>query len=335
MAPRLSGFTRASSLGPIAEFMDRQGGSVARVLQAVDLPFALLEQREMLVPLREQFRFLERAARETGDDCFGARLGQAVRARELSAFGAWVCAAGTLRQAIERAHAGLNAMLQTSTVLALEQEARTIRWSIEFVEPESDGRHHNEMLGVGYMIDIVRTYAGSRWRPDTVVTALPVGTPRAVLEDIFGTSISHGHAVPAIMFDAALLDCGRGGFASAPAEANATAEPTVPASGDTLATIAAVTNLALCEGYPRIEWVAAKLGMTRRSLQRRLSEHGTAFNRLVEETLLRRAKALLEEGTAPVTEIALQLGYADPAHFTRAFRRWTGLTPSAYRTAAG
>jgi AraC-like DNA-binding protein len=315
--------------------MDRQGGSVARVLRDVDLPFALLEQRDMLVPLREQFRFLERAARETGDDYFGARLDQVVRTSELSAFGAWVCAAETLWQAIERAHAGLNGMLQTATQLTLELDGPRARWWIAFLDTETDGRRHNEFLGVGYLIDTVRTYAGHRWHPDLVMSALPAGSPRATLESIFGANVSHGHAAPGITFDAALL---QRRLPSAPfmsASATHTNEPQVPAQDDDSATIAAVTDLALYEGYPRIEWVAAKLGTTRRSLQRRLSMQGATFNTLIEQTLLRRAKALLCEGAAPITEIALQLGYADPAHFTRAFRRWTGVTPSAYRSAAG
>lgn len=332
LAPRLSGFTRASSLGPIADFMNRQGGSVTRVLREVDLPLALLEQREIVIPLREQFRFLERAARRTGDAYFGARLGQVVRAKELSAFGAWVCAAENLFLAIERAHVGLNTMLQTSTVLTLERRGAVARWSIEFVEPETEGRHHNELLGISYMIDMVRTYAGSRWRPEVVMTTL-AGSPKGALEEIFGTNVSNGHALTSIDFDIALLSYGR----ESPVESKDTrarAEPVVPKQEDALATIASVTDLALYDGYPRIDWVAAKLGMTRRSLQRLLNTHGTTFNRLAGATLLRRAVVLLDEGTTPITEIALELGYRDPAHFTRAFRRWTGSSPIAYRSFA-
>ncbi|WP_020087342.1 AraC family transcriptional regulator [Hyphomicrobium zavarzinii] len=336
MAARISGVTRASSLGPISEFMERHGGSIARVLRDVDLPFALLEQPEIIVPLREQFRLLERSARETGDAYFGARLGQAVSSPGLSAYGAWVCSADTLRNAMKRAEAGLATMLQTSTNLHVAREAGAIRWSIEFVEPETDGRHHNELLGVGYMMDLVRVYAGSKWRPDVVMTALPSGEPRGELERIFGTNVSNGHAMSSIVFDAALLD--RGAFRPVPGSTpeNAAHEPPVPENGDTLAALAAVTELALHEGYPRIDWVAAKLGTTRRTLQRHLNAHGKTFNGLVEETLFRHARTLLAEDILPVTEIAFRLGYADAAHFTRAFRRWAGVAPSVYReTAAG
>ncbi|MGH6818879.1 MAG: AraC family transcriptional regulator ligand-binding domain-containing protein [Methylovirgula sp.] len=334
MVPHLPGFTRASSLGPIADFMDRQGGSASRVLREVDLPFALLEQPEIVIPLREQFRFLERAARRTGDAYFGARLGQVVRIKELSAFGAWVCTAETLLQAIERANAGLNIMLQTSTVLTLEQRGPTARWSIEFIEPETDGRHQNELLGISYLIDTVRTYAGRHWRPDVVMTALPAGTTRAGLEDIFGTNVSNGHVSTSIGLDTTLLNCRRRGSSLATKDAHPRAEPKVPGQEDALATIASLTDLALYDGYPRIDWIAAKLAITRRSLQRLLSDHGATFNQLVGETLLRRAKVLLDDGATPITEIALELGYRDPAHFTRAFRRWMGVSPSAYRNVA-
>jgi len=332
MATRLSGFTRASSLGPIAEFMGAQGGSIDRVLRDVDLPFVLLEQPEIVVPLREQFRFLERAARDTGDPYFGARLGQAVKSPALSAYGAWVCAADTLREAMRRAHAGLAVMLQTSTNLYLASDGDgRVRWSIEFVEPETVGRHHNELLGVGYMMDTVRVYAGAHWRPDVVMTALPRSEPRTELERILGCNVAHGRAMSSIVFDAALLDRGHAGHAASRAVPDERSEPPVPDKEDLLATILTVAELAMHEGYPRIDWVASKLGATRRSLQRYLQSQGTSFNRIVEDVLQRHAERYLRDDALSVTEIALRLGYADPAHFTRAFRRWTDVTPSAFR----
>jgi len=330
VAPRISGFTRASSLGPIASFLERHGGSVIRVLHDVDLPPALLEKPEIVIPLRDQFRFLERAARTTGDASFGARLGQMVRIKELSKFGSWVCAAETLLQAIERAHAGLNVMLQTSTALTLERRGPSVRWSIGFIEPETDGRHHNELLGISYMIDTVRTYAGERWRPAVVMTTLSAGAPRADLEEIFGTNISLGHATTSIEFNAALLASAHKINSIKNADRQARPEPLVPGQHDMLATFAAVTDLALYDGYPRLDWVAAKLGMSRRSLQRRLDQQGTTFHRLVQDRLLHRAKSMIE-GSATMTEIAMELGYSDPAHFSRAFRQWSGISPSAYR----
>jgi AraC-like DNA-binding protein len=333
MSRRQSGFTRASSLGPIAEVLGRQGVSVLSVLKAVDLPVALLETPDMLVPLREQFRLLQRAARAAGDAEFGARLGRNVRLRNLSSFGRWVIQAETLSGAIDRSSWGLNRMLQSSTELALAHLGPTAQWSIEFLDPECEGRYHNELLGLGYLIDAVRCYAGQAWKPDLVLVTSPKGTHKGQLEQILGAQVSTGHAVPAIQFDARLLSSRAAHIASADdtREAPRGSEPQVPGAADDLASIEAVAALALCDAYPRIDWVAAKLGLTRRTLQRRVSERGTTFAALVEGLLQKYAQDRLSRTTEPVTDIALQLGYADTAHFSRAFKRWTGLAPSAYR----
>jgi AraC-like DNA-binding protein len=102
-----------------------------------------------------------------------------------------------------------------------------------------------------------------------------------------------------------------------------------------LGAVVAVTELAIAEGYPRIDWGAAKLGLTRRTLQRRLHDHGTTFAHLAERLLQDSARDLLARTREPVTSIALKLDYTDSAHFTRAFRRWTGMAPSDYRRLSG
>jgi AraC-like DNA-binding protein len=333
MSRRQSGFTRASSLGPIADVVGRQGGSILRVLRDVDLPVALLESPEMLVPLREQFRLLERSARATGDPEFGARLGRDVRIRNLSAFGKWVSEADSLAGAIDRSRLGLNRMLQSSTELMLTVHGETAHWSIEFLEPECEGRYHNELLGLGYMIDAVRCYAGPGWSPELVLVSSAKGTAKGRLEQILDAEVSTGHAVPAIRFHAPLLSNSAANPAPAPEASSPGGEPPVPGNEDDLASIEAVAALALSEAYPRIDWVAAKLGLTRRTLQRRLAERGTTFATLVESLLRKNAEALLARTAEPVTDIALRLGYAEMAHFTRAFKRWTGMAPSAYRRA--
>lgn len=331
MAPRLSGFTRASSLGPIAEFLGQRGASIERVLNDVDLPITLLEQPDTVVPLREQFRLLEQAARATGDEFFGARLGQVVRSRQLSGFGVWACGAPTLRDAIARAHAGLGTMLQTSTELTFAVNDGHACWTIEFTDPESIGRHHNELLGVSYMIDAIRSFAGSAWRPDRLVTALPRGTTHAALEDIFRCNIGHGAAATSITFDAGLLECANPSGTLPVCTTPSSAEPMVPGQRDAVAMIAAVIDLALHDGYPRIDWVAAKLGTTRRSLQRLLAQNGCSFSGIVDDALLRRAVHYLKDSERSITAIGFELGYRDAAHFSRAFHRWTGMAPRAYR----
>lgn len=82
---------------------------------------------------------------------------------------------------------------------------------------------------------------------------------------------------------------------------------------------------------PSLERVADELHMAPRTLRRRLAALGTSYHDIVEQ--LRRGLAVeyLQQGDRPVERIAEQLGYSDPSNFGRAFRRWTGVSPTAWR----
>ena len=67
------------------------------------------------------------------------------------------------------------------------------------------------------------------------------------------------------------------------------------------------------------------------TLQRRLRDNGTQFAALLDQTRQNLALKRLQEGRLMITEIAFELGYADLPSFNRAFKRWTGTTPGAYR----
>ena len=79
--------------------------------------------------------------------------------------------------------------------------------------------------------------------------------------------------------------------------------------------------------------ISRKIGLSVRTLQRRLEHCGIDFDALRDETRRSEAFALLSTGKYSATEIAYMVGYSDPAHFTRAFKRWSGSPPSLYRAA--
>jgi AraC-like DNA-binding protein len=87
----------------------------------------------------------------------------------------------------------------------------------------------------------------------------------------------------------------------------------------------------LSAGHPPIEAVAAVANTSVRTLQRRLSVSGRTYKKLVDEVRLAAARKALVASDAPLKAIAFELGFAEQASFTRAFRRWTGQAPSQYR----
>lgn len=99
---------------------------------------------------------------------------------------------------------------------------------------------------------------------------------------------------------------------------------------DFLSTLQAAIVSTMHQGDPSIGRVATRLGLTPRTLQRRLEAEGLAFQDVLEQ--LRREMALRYLASPlSLTEISALLAYADSSAFGRAFRRWTGRSPAAFR----
>jgi AraC-like DNA-binding protein len=87
----------------------------------------------------------------------------------------------------------------------------------------------------------------------------------------------------------------------------------------------------LPSGDVREEAVAVRLSMSLRSLQRRLQDQGTSYKELLEQTRRELAEQYVRNTHLSINEITFLLGFTEPANFSRAFRRWHGVSPSAFR----
>ena len=89
--------------------------------------------------------------------------------------------------------------------------------------------------------------------------------------------------------------------------------------------------LAARSDAPALTVIARELRMSPRTLKRKLAEHGTTFSAIRDDMRRQRALLLLDNRALSIGEIAAKLGYSELPNFTRAFRKWTGVTPIAYR----
>jgi AraC-like DNA-binding protein len=82
---------------------------------------------------------------------------------------------------------------------------------------------------------------------------------------------------------------------------------------------------------PKLAELASAIGMSPRSLRRRLKDDGTSYQKILDVTRQELARSLLKETAEAVASIAYELGFDNPSHFGRAFKSWTGQSPSEYR----
>jgi AraC-like DNA-binding protein len=106
----------------------------------------------------------------------------------------------------------------------------------------------------------------------------------------------------------------------------------IPQEDGVLASVRRAIAESMREGDPNLTRVAKKMAMSPRTLQRQLKEQGMEFKQLVHDTRRRFALNYLRSRRNTLTEIAFLLGYSEASAFNRAFKRWTGSTPLAYRS---
>ena len=180
----------------------------------------------------------------------------------------------------------------------------------------------------------LRAETAGAFTPERIdLTALP--DDREELERVFGCPVSGGAPsnrlviarrtweLPLTRRDAALRSVLEEHPAAAGADA--TAREDVPDD------VRRVLTRRVNGGDIRIESVARELAMAARTLQRKLGDAGVTYHALVEEARKRAAARHLDDRRLSVSEIAYLLGYSEPAAFHRAFKRWHGLSPQAFR----
>jgi len=328
------GLTRVRSMGPIAGAITRAGGSVRRVFQRADLPIAASDEPDLLIPLRDQLRVVEYASREIGDAAFAGRLSLTGGVECLGSFGAHVLAAPRLDSAITRCNQYIGSMLQSSTRMDVVREGSSVRWIYGLTDSITIGRSANELLALGYMVDAIRHFAGQSWAPMRIeLSAIRADDIRSV-RDLFGCDVVQGPLAAAVIFDSTCLTA-RSRRKPQPERANAleltaTAIESVPQPSDLVAVVEQLLLLNLLDRQRTQQAACRRLRVSARTLQRRLAQQGASFEQLLSNVMLKHAATLL---TSPrtITEIAFDLGYSDSAHFTRAFARWTGMSPTAWR----
>lgn len=286
----------------------------------------------------DYYRLFEQAAAADPDaTTLPLRVGGSMRSDDYGPFGfAWK-SAPTLRGSFERA---VRYALVLTSVSAYEVEEC---FDGAFMHLRRDGerrlgmRLSNEATLASIMA-ISREVASQPFRPVAVHLRHAAPSDTAGHEAYFGCPVHFGADRDAIRVSSqTLVTPNRVGDASIArffdtllAAEVSTLDETVPLDRRVLDRV----STALSGGVPALSEVARDLGMSGRTLQRRLAAEGRSFQSLVDEARRRLSLRLLRQpGDVALTEVTFMTGFSDQSAFTRAFRRWTGKTPGAFRAA--
>lgn len=210
---------------------------------------------------------------------------------------------------------------------------------IDFTPPRSEPPRVDRLraqLWTASLLTLARMHAGQCVSP--VEVRFEFAQPRDLepYGRVFGSAPVHfAQATTELRFDAATLDLpihdSDEKLARIVEEHAETELAALPPMRDLEASVRRAIAATASEGGATLEGTAKRLGLSARTLQRRLGELGKSFRQVEHETLATMARRLIDEGKLTFSEIAYLLGFAEEAPFYRAFKRWTGMTPGEYR----
>jgi AraC-like DNA-binding protein len=330
-AGRTIPFVRANVFAPFIGFLDTIGAPIERRLQQARLPSSLLEDGEALVPVVSGYRFLEVATRHEQLDDFGLVVGQRSSAFELGAYGAVLQGATTVYEYLQLGTRLLGGH-SSGTSIWLKAERTALRVNQHLKGTPGEGRCIGDLFTLVVTINMLRRFIGPDWHPAEV--RLMAGTEKMIEgREVFGDALLlTGQRHTSFTMPYAMLQRpipGSGAVSADPYEGTSTDHWAMP--NDFKGSVEQLIVSLMHDECPSIQVAAEVAGLSPRTLQRRLADAGTSYSDLVSTGRLRAAKRWLAGSTMSVTEIAARLDYREATNFDRAFRRQTGVSPSAYR----
>lgn len=310
--------------------LDRAGCDSAALFAQAGLDFAALDDPNARYPLERTTRLWRLAVQATGDPCLGLAVASQVTQTTFHALGYSLSASTTLAEAFERI---VRYFRLVTDAAELEFHLEDDRYRF-VIRPLDQPRPADEAIDAfaSLFVRLCRSVLGREFAPLRV--RLQRAAPQSdCFDKVFRAPLEFGCEQNELW------------FAQEPFERRLEgANPELARHNDEIVlrhlarfdrdNLRARSRAALIErlplGEPSAEKLAEALHLSLRSLQRKLAEEGTSYEEILTATRRELALSYLAERRYSISEITYLLGFSDTSSFTRAFKRWTGQSPSQY-----
>ena len=313
--------------------VERSGISRDELLRAAQLPPGGLESADARIPAIKAYELCVLALELTGDPAFGLHWAEGLSTSALVPVSHLIAHSATLRQAFASL-SKYHRLLSDHRHYELLEHDDSVTVRCSFLPLRLPMQRFASEMTVSFFFHLVRGF-DIHARPKRVSFSYPAPSYRAEYTRIFLGTEHFDQPFTGIEFDRALLDRhGPHADDDVHEALEALAERRLLRITQRTPYSARIRELLVREGAPQrsdMMTVARALGMSARSLRRRLASEGKSFNTVQNEALASLAKHLLQGKRLTIQETAYEMGFSDARAFHRAFKRWTGLTPNAYR----
>lgn len=323
----------AAAANGVRGFIADQGGDADLVFTRVGVDENRLTDPKLALDLGAYVGMMEEAAAQTGNDNFGLWYGQQFKPAMLGLIGEVALASPTLGAAVANL-AELFPYHQQATETRFARDGELLRLEYRILDGRILSRRQDAELTMGMFANVFRACLGPGWVPEEVHCEHPRPEGWREHERAFDAPVHFGQRTNAIIFRDRHLDRPMPGGDLA--RLTRLRDELIRVAGGTgalgfLDRVKGEVRSRLPEGNPSVEEVAEAVGMARWTLQRRLADAGLSYSDVVESVRRDLACLHLRQPHVTVAELGFMLGYSEVSAFSRAFRRWTGMSPQAYR----
>ena len=327
------GAVRVGTLLPMVDILREMGADPGALLAAEGVDPKVFDDPDNRIPLTVHNRLLAQAVARTGCPHLGLLVGQRDGLRSIGLAGLLVRYSPDVDTALRSFVRYLQTHVRGATsALTVDGDVATLKWEIhepglEAVDQVGDG-------ALAVMFNIVRELCGPDWKPIEVRFAHRAPAQLQPFRMFFRTTLQFDAEDYSMRFASSWLQ--RPLAQADPAlrrvlqreidEIEARHEADFPEQ------VRSVLRTALLTGHARSDHLAALFSMHSSTLARRLKPYGVGFRELLDECRYEVAREMLANSGLDVSRIAAMLDYADASAFTRAFRRWSGVTPARWRS---
>jgi len=318
-----------SILEPFTYAAQHIGTPIEPILRSVGLPTQLTGGAELLLPELPCWHFVQRVAKQEDIPAFGLFAAKMIPHQDLKSLSPLIGGCKILHELLKRfcriapTQSSINNYILREEEDFIWFEQQGIRLMAEDVQVQLF-----EVMG---MIQLVQLAAGQQWHPPDIHLTCKHRADIENSEELGFSRIFFSQRYPAIAIPRQLLPLPLPTLSS-PASVDWETPGSLAAMPDNFAGALRVTiNSYLGNTDPKIELLAHAMDMNVRTFQRLLAQLGLSYTGILDQSRFQKAKILLEDTDIKLLDISLMLSYADAASFTRAFRRWSGVTPQTYR----
>ena len=329
-----------SATGGIARLacarLGQMGKNPAVILSKAGLTPEVARDPAIRLEVRTQIKLLELAAQELQDELLGFHLACSFDLREIGLVYYVMASSEQLADALRNAER-YSQINDEGVRLRFSIQDGTAAIALDYLNVDRHADRHQIEFWLVTLVRICRQVTNGRLAPSRLKTKHFRNGTSAEFRAFFGVDIEFGADADEICFPrpiALLSVVGRdehlNNLLRRYAEEALARRPreriTVRSKAEDI-----LPNL-LPHGKVMASEVARRLGMSSRSMSRKLAEEGTSFAQILDQLRAALAKRYLGDETLPISEIAWLLGYREVSSLTHAFKRWTGMTPGRFRS---